>query len=163
MGNLIAIAYPNKETAEQAGSTLAGLQKQKLIQLEDMVVVAKKGNGKLEVDQAFSTTAAGAAGGAIWGGLIGLLFLAPLLGMAIGAASGAISGKLSDYGVDDSLVKDLGTNLQPGQAALIVLVHQVTPDKVLAEMRKFGGTVLQSSLTNEQEAQLQAALSGAGA
>jgi uncharacterized membrane protein len=102
--------------------------------------------------------AAGAAGGALWGGLIGLLFLAPLLGMAVGAAAGGAAGALSDVGVDDRFLKDLGAKLAPGSAALIVLVHRSTPDKVLPEISRFGGEVIQSSLSDDAEAQLQAAL-----
>ena len=68
-----------------------------------------------------NTTGAGAAGGAMWGGFIGLLFLAPLFGMAIGAASGAAAGKMTDVGVDDEFIKQLGAKLPPGGAALIAL------------------------------------------
>ena len=78
--------------------------------------------------------AGGAAGGALWGGLIGLIFFVPLLGMAVGAATGAATGALTDIGVDDNFMKDLGAKLTPGAAALIVLVHRATPDKVLPEI-----------------------------
>jgi hypothetical protein len=37
-------------------------------------------------------------------------------------------------------------------------VRHATPDKVVAEIAKYGGTVLQSSLSHEDEAKLQAAL-----
>jgi uncharacterized membrane protein len=39
-----------------------------------------------------------------------------------------------------------------------VLVRKVTADKVLQEMAQFGGTVLRTSLTAEQERKLQGAL-----
>jgi uncharacterized membrane protein len=87
----------------------------------------------------------------------------PLLGMAFGAAGGALGGSLADHGVDDDFMKKLGTELEPGTAALIVLVASSTPDKVLPEISRFGGHVVQSSLSNEAEAQLQAALSGESA
>jgi uncharacterized membrane protein len=106
---------------------------------------------------------AGAAGGALWGGLIGLIFLMPLFGMAIGAAAGAAGGAMSDYGIDDKFMKELGEKLQPGNAAVFVLVQQATRDKVVPEVAKYGGTVIQSSLSNEQEAQLQEALDARGA
>ena len=88
----------------------------------------------------------------MWGGLIGLLFLAPLLGMAVGAASGGLTGKLTDVGVNDSFLKELGEKLEPGMAAVIVLVRRSTPDKVIPAVQEYGGTVLQSSLDNEAEA-----------
>src|ERR687894_186731 len=98
-----------------------------------------------------STTGAAAAGGALWGGLIGLLFLAPFLGMAIGAASGAAGGALSDLGVDDKFMKELANQLQPGAAAVFVLVRESTPDKVLPRISPFGGTVMHSSLSDEAD------------
>ena len=78
-------------------------------------------------------TGAGAATGALWGGLIGLIFFVPLFGMAVGAATGAATGAMSDYGVDDKFMKELGAQLEPGGAAVILLVRKVSVDKVLPE------------------------------
>jgi uncharacterized membrane protein len=162
MSNLIAVAYPDVNTARRVAGELAQLTKEKSIVLDDMVVVERRPDGKVKLHQA-STTAAGAAGGALWGGLIGLIFLVPLLGMAVGAASGAAAGALTDAGVDDKFMKTLGERLQEGGAALVVLVRQSTPDKVLPRISQYGGEVIQSSLDNEAEAQLDAALAGRGA
>jgi uncharacterized membrane protein len=158
MGNLIAIAYPSQATAEEVLATLARLQTEKSIELEDAVIVTRNQDGKVKLHQSVKLGASGAAGGALWGGLIGLLFLAPLVGMAVGAAAGGAAGAMADVGVDDRFLKDLGTKLAPDSAALIVLVHRSTPDKVLPEISSFGGDVIQSSLSDEAEAQLQAAL-----
>jgi uncharacterized membrane protein len=163
MSNLIAIAYPDVNTAEEVMGALGRLQVERSIELEDAVIVTREGDGKVKLHQARSTTGAGAAGGALWGGLIGLLFLAPLLGMAVGAASGAVTGKLTDVGVDDSFLKELGDKLEPGMAAVIVLVRRSTPDKVIPEIQGFGGTILQSSLDNDAETRLSEALQGAAA
>ena len=103
-------------------------------------------------------TAAGAATGGMWGMLVGMLFLNPLLGAALGAGAGALSGRFTDVGIDNKFMKDAGSALQPGQAALCVMVRKVTADKVLPAMAAFGGIVLRTNLTAEQEAKLQAAL-----
>ncbi len=103
----------------------------------------------------------GAAGGALWGGLIGLIFFMPLFGMAIGAAAGAAGGALSDSGVDDKFMKQLGENLPEGGAALILLVRKVSADKILPEI-KVPGTVIQTSLSDDQEQHLKEALAAAG-
>jgi uncharacterized membrane protein len=163
MSNLIAVAYPDVDTARSVAAELGQLTKEKSIVLEDMVVVERRPDGKVKLHQAGNMTAAGAAGGALWGGLIGLIFLAPLLGMAIGAASGAAAGALTDAGVDDNFMKTLGERLDDGGAALVVLVRQSTPDKVLPRISQYGGEVIQSSLDKETEAQLDQALSGQGA
>jgi len=163
MSNLIAIAYPDRTTAEQARSELAQATKEHLVQLDDAVVVLREDDGKVKLQQSMSTTGAGAAGGALWGGLIGLLFLAPLLGMAVGAASGAVAGKLTDVGINDDFMKTLGEKLPPGGAALIALGQTDARDKLIDRMRPFGGEIIQTSLSGEEEEALRAALAGAGA
>ena len=158
MADLIVIAYPDEKTAEAARSKLLQLQKEYLIELGDAVIAERMQDGSVKLHQLINTTAAGAAGGAMWGTLIGILFLNPLLGMAAGAGAGALSGYLTDVGIDDKFVKSAADALQPGQAALCVLVRKVTADKVLPEMAHFGGTVLRTNLTDEQEKKLREAL-----
>jgi uncharacterized membrane protein len=90
-----------------------------------------------------------------------LIFLNSLLGLAMGAAAEAVSGALTDVGIDDRFMKDLAATMQPGSSALFVLARRATPDKVLEELQGTGGTILQTSLSHEDEAKLQAALSAA--
>ena len=156
MSDLVAIAYDDLPTAQQVASNLGEAVKGHEIELDDLVVVERKDDGKVKLHQP-SLGGLGAARGALWGGLIGLLFFVPLFGMAMGAAAGAAGGALSDTGVDDDFMKRLGEELEPGNAALIVLVRQVSADKVLPEI-KIPGTVIQTSLSNEDEQTLQQAL-----
>jgi uncharacterized membrane protein len=93
--------------------------------------------------------------------VIGLLFLNPLLGMAMGATAGAVSGALTDVGIDDKFVKELASTMKPGSSVLFVLVRKATPDKVLDEVKGTGGKILKTSLSHDDEAKLQAALSAA--
>ena len=158
MSTLVAIAYPDAETAERVRTELVQMTKEHLIQLDDAVVVEHQPDGKIKLHQAVSTTGAGAAGGALWGGLIGLLFLAPLFGMAIGAATGAVMGKATDIGVNDDFMKQLGAKTPPGGAALIMLGRSDAPDRVLERVRPFGGEVIQTSLGTEEEERLRSAL-----
>jgi uncharacterized membrane protein len=162
MANLVAIAYDDLDQARQVMGSIDGLVKEHSLTLEDAVIVEHRAGGKMKLHQP-SLAGTGAAGGALWGGLIGLIFLVPLFGMAIGAASGAAAGALSDYGIDDNFIKDLGQKLPEGGAAVFVLVKEATRDKVVPEISKFGGHVIQSSLSNEQEAALQEALDKRGA
>lgn len=158
MATLVAIAYPDKERAIEVRALLARLEKQYLVDLVDAVVVTRSGDGKIKLDQSVTFTAFGALHGALWGMLIGLLFLNPLVGLAIGGASGALAAKWSDYGIDDNFIRALAEKLQPNTSALFVLARGGTPERILPEIRKYGGTVLQTSLPPEAEEQLQAAL-----
>ena len=91
MSDLVAIAYPDLETAREVARNVGEAQKAHLIELDDMVIVEHRDDGKIKLHQP-SMAGVGAAGGALWGGLIGLIFFVPLLGMAIGAASGRRGG-----------------------------------------------------------------------
>ncbi|MEG3438529.1 DUF1269 domain-containing protein [Pannus brasiliensis CCIBt3594] len=158
MADLIVIAYDDKFKAEEVRLTLAKLQREYLIELEDAAVVVKEDDGKVKLKQAVNLAAAGASSGSFWGLLIGILFFAPVLGVALGAAGGALGGALSDIGVNDNFMRELGATLPNGSSALFVLVRKVTPDKVLEEVAPYGGKVLRTSLTKTEEAELQAIL-----
>lgn len=162
MSELIVFACKDDATAYEMRSALAKLQKNYLIEIEDVVVVHKDSNGKVKLDQAVNLTTQGAVGGGFWGMLVGMLFLNPLLGAAVGAGAGAISASLTDIGINDSFMKELGETLTPESSALFVLLRKATPDKLLDAMGDFSGRVkvLQSSLTKDQEEDLRAVVEG---
>jgi len=158
MNHLIAVAYPDVATADQVRQELVQATRERLMQLEDAVVIEHRQDGKVKLHQAMSPAGAGAAGGAMWGGLIGLIFLAPLVGMAIGAASGAAAGAVTDAGVDNTFMKEVGARLEPGGAALVLLGRAEARDKVLERVAPYGGHVIQTSLNKDDEENLRAAL-----
>jgi Protein of unknown function (DUF1269) len=55
-------------------------------------------------------------------------------------------GALTDIGINDKFMKETAAAIQPGTAALFVLVRRVTADKVLEGLKDEGGTVLKTSL-----------------
>jgi uncharacterized membrane protein len=158
MSDLVVIAFPTEEKAEAVRTRVLGLQKTYLIELEDAVVAVKHPDGKVKLNQMVSTTAAGAASGSFWGLLIGVLFMVPIVGVALGAASGALAGALTDVGINDNFMKDLSQALQPGDAALFLLIRRMTTDKVLEDLQGVGGTVLRTSLDHTKENALREAL-----
>lgn len=89
----------------------------------------------------------------------------PLAGMAIGglvgAGAGALSGSLVDYGIDDDFIRRPSQTIPPGSSALFVLVKSVTFDKIMPEIEPVKPRVLRTSLSNEAEAKLKAALAKA--
>ena len=161
MSDLVVIGFEDEHTAFEMRAALAKLQKEYLIEMEDVVVVTKDDKGKVKLHQAVNLTAAGAVGGTFWGMLIGLIFLNPLVGAAIGAGAGALSGKLRDIGISDNFMKELGETLTAGTSALFVLVRKATPDKVLEQLKHFKGKVLQTSLTKDKEEELRQVLENA--
>ena len=161
MATFVVIDYESEVKAEEVRLALLKMQKEYLIDLADAVVVVRDMRGRVKLRQMYNLTAAGAVSGGFWGALIGLIFLNPLFGMAIGAAAGAVSGALTDVGIDNNFMKKLAETLKPGTAALCVLVRSATTDKVLEEIKPFGGTVLWTNLTHEKEEKLRDALTTA--
>ena len=76
MSDLVAIAYPDVATAREVAGNIGEAQKAHLIELEDLVIVERRQDGKIKLHQP-SLAGRGAARGALWGGLIGLIFFIP--------------------------------------------------------------------------------------
>ncbi len=158
MSDLVFIAFPTEQKAEEVRRKVLSLQREYLIELGDAVVVVKDGKGHVKLNQMMNLTAAGAASGALWGTLIGFIFLAPLVGTALGAASGALGGKLTDVGINDKFMKETASALQPNTAGLFLLIRKMTTDKVLADLKGVGGVLMSTSFDETKEAALREAL-----
>lgn len=158
MADLVVVSFPSEEKAEEVRQKLLDMQKNYLIELGDAVIAVKHENGRVKLNQLFHTTAAGASTGAFWGLLVGILFMNPLIGVAMGAGAGALSGALTDVGIKDDFMKDVAQVLQPGTAALFVLIKKMTADKVIEDLRGVGGTVLRTSFDHTKEQALRDAL-----
>lgn len=166
MAELVVLDFDGIETADAVLTRLRLLRKQELIDLLDAVVVIHPEGGDIQIKQSVNMTAMGAASGlstgALVGALAGLLVLNPIGGMAMGglagAAMGALGGKLSDYGINDDFIREVGQTIAPGTSALFVLVAKATTDKVVAEIRDYRPRVLRTSLSTEQETALRDAL-----
>lgn len=167
MSTLVAITYPDLNQAGRVFNTLKRLVTEHALDMHDAVYVTKESNGEVDLHQLVNlpgeSAARGATGGALWGAVVGLLFLQPLAGAAVGAAigagTGAIAGMFSDYGIDDNFVRQLSAQMTPNSSAIFILIRSMTEDKVVPEISKYGGTVLRTSLSDEAEQRLQAALS----
>ena len=157
MSDLIVIGFPKVGEAEDVRRELVTIQQEHLIALEDAVVLEHGEDGHVHLRQAINLAAAGAVSGSFWGMLIGLLFLNPLAGLAVGAGAGAASGALSDIGINDQFLKELGETLPKGSAALALLVRDGTPDRVVERLRSHAphARLIKTSLSHTDEDQLK--------
>ena len=158
MSSLIAVGFKDEFTADEVILELRKLQKEHLLDLEDAAIVIRNKDGKVRIKQTQELTVEGALSGGFWGLLFGFIFFNPLLGWAVGAIAGGISGALTDLGIDDNFIREVGSTIEPSTSAIFVLVRSATPDKVLEDLSRFEGKVLRTSLSNEDEAKLQAIL-----
>ncbi len=160
MSDLIAIGYPDEETAHRAAKEAERLADDLVLQSDAIAVISRDKEGKFHVTTNHNMVGAGATYGMFWGLLFGILFFVPVLGMAVGAGLGALTGKLGKTGIDREFQNRVRDMLQPGTSALFLVVEKVTPDKAIDAMAPFGGTVLKSSLSKDAERELQEALHG---
>ena len=177
MAQLIVVGF--KKDMYRASDVLNQLQRMNedwAVDLHDAVAVYRDFDGKLRVDQSFQmTTGQGAAWGGLWGSLIGATLAIPftggasaavaaealaagvLGGGALGAGAGAIDASWwkDEFGIPDDFVKQVGAMIQPGDSAIYALLRPADPDMVAEQFRGFGGTILTTTLSPEQQAKVQ--------
>lgn len=172
MSELVCIAFKDSSTADRVLNELRAMETQYVLDLEDAVIVVRDMDGKVHLKQCVDVfggaTTHGVALGVLWGGLMGLLFMNPLAGLigsiAGGAGGGAVStaasehGLLSDYGIPDKFIKDLGSTITRGTSAIFLLIRSADQNKLLASFSRYEGTILKTSLSKEQEEKLRTAL-----
>jgi uncharacterized membrane protein len=163
MAELIAIGYPDEATAEEAAEEARRLSRDLIIEPDAIAVIVRDQEGKYHVHTSHHPVGTGATWGMFWGLLFGLLFFIPVFGLAVGAGLGALMGKITKTSIDQQFQDQVRGMITPGTSALFLMVEKVTPDKAVEAMSKFGGTVLKTSLSKEDEQNLQEALHGGSA
>jgi uncharacterized membrane protein len=155
MSNLVVVGFDEPRKAEEVRLKLQKLQSEDLLDLADVVVAVKDETGKVKLHHAGNLMADDAVFQGFCGSLANLILL--------NATAGAASGALTDVGINDHFMKELAATLIPGSSAIFVLTRRPSPDRdwMLEELKGLGGKILMTSLSHEDEARLQAALSAA--
>ena len=161
MNPLVVGVFTDALKAEHVRLDLLKMQKEDVIDLDEIVVAVRETTGKIILHHASHLTLPCALTGGFLGTLVGVILLNPVfavLGLAAGTALGAASCSLTDLGVDDKFVQDLGEHLKPGTSALFALVKGGGADKVVEKVNESGGRVFQTSLSHTDQTKLQDAL-----
>jgi uncharacterized membrane protein len=180
MSQLIVVGF--KKDMYRASEVLNRLQSMNddwVVDLRDAVAAYRDYNGKLRIDLSYLTTPGeGAALGGLLGSLIGLTLAAiPFTGGASAAAAGALAAGAAagaalgagvgaadaswwkdEYGIPDDFVKQVGAMVQPGDSAIYALVRTANPELLADQFRGYGGTVLSTTLTRDQQAKVEKVL-----
>ena len=156
MSTLVAITFPGEGDAKAALGSVRSLEHDGGIGVEDTAVVNKDADGKVHVkNEASSGTETGAAVGAVLGSLLFVVFPIGIIG---GAIVGGLVGRAAAPGVDGSFVKEVEDGLAPGGSALFLLIKSGDPGLLIAAMRQYQGTLVQTSLDEEEEEALRQSL-----
>ena len=118
---LYAAVYDEVADAEADYEAVFDLHAAGAIGTFDSAVIRKEEDGKVRVTKTEKPTQHGAWTGAGVGALVGLIFPPALIGSAIaGAGAGGLAGHIS-RGMSRHDLKELGEELEAGDAALIVI------------------------------------------
>jgi uncharacterized membrane protein len=97
--DLYIAAYPDPDMAREDWDTLKQLAKDDMIKVDGLILVSRRSDGKIHVDDDFHETRKGAKWGAVGGAVVGLIFPPALIASAaVGAGVGAGIGGLVSHG-----------------------------------------------------------------
>ena len=110
MNSLVVAVFTDVLQAEHERLDLLRMLRERVIDLDEVVVAVRETTGKVVLHHATHLTLPGALSGGFQGTLVGVILLNPVfavLGFAAGALVGAVSGSLMDIGVEDEFVEEL--------------------------------------------------------
>jgi uncharacterized membrane protein len=185
MAELIVVGFKNQMyRASEVLNELLSMNDDWVLDLHDAVAVYRDFNGKLRVDQSYQmTTGQGAALGGLWGLLIGATLAIPFTGgasaaaaagaIAAGAAGGTALGAglgamdaeswKDEFGIPEDFVQQVSVLIQPGDSAIYAILRVGNPDIVADQFRGYGGTILRTTLSRDQQAKVEKVLSKSAA
>jgi uncharacterized membrane protein len=185
MAELIVVGFKNQMyRASEVLNELLTMNDDWVVDLHDAVAVYRDYNGKLRVDQSYQmTTGQGAAWGGLWGLLIGATLAIPFTGgasaaaaagaIAAGAAGGTALGAglgaadaeswKDEFGIPEDFVQEVSVLIQPGDSAIYAILRVSNPDIVADQFRGYGGTILRTTLSGDQQAKVEKVLSKSAA
>lgn len=180
---LAVLTFEGQDTAEALYEQIEKMEKDKLLVLEDAVIierapaqnlaratdsaieqmhtppVSQSKENQLRVKQTRGKKGKYAAVGGGIGLLAGALLGGPIGLLAVGAASiGAITAAMKDFGIDDASIAAIKQSLQPNTSALMLLGRANDRDALLAKLREYDAKVVLTSLDPEVERDLVARL-----
>jgi uncharacterized membrane protein len=184
MPELIVVGFKkDMYRASHVLNELQNLNDDWVVDLHDAVAVYRDYKGKLRVDQSYQmTTGEGAGWGAFWGLLIGSTLAIPftagasaavaagafaagaLGGTAVGAGLGAADAASwkDSFGIPDDFVQRVGSMVQPGDSAIYAILRVGDPNVVADKFRGYGGTILRTTLSRDQQAKVEKVLGQSG-
>lgn len=157
MSDLIVIVFAGEGTAGEALGSVRNVEREGALALSDTAVVAKDRQGRVRIENEWSS---GAEVGAVAGGVVGALatFFFPIVGAAVGAGLGALVGSRFETGVDQGFAEDVAEGLKPGSSGLFLLLRREDPAAVVSAFAPYEATVYQTTLRPDFEDSLRWAL-----
>jgi arylsulfatase A-like enzyme/uncharacterized membrane protein len=146
--DLVVAAYQSIDLAQRDFDGLMDLTKAKKVKIDGAILVSHDNDGNVTVADTGSHLGRKGAG---WGGgvgvIVGLFAPALLPAVAVGAAGGAIVGKFVQHRLKTGIHDQIGENLPPGTAGIIVMFDD---DQRLAVERALANSPMKSLAQADQ-------------
>jgi len=154
---LMASVYTDEDGAKTILDTLEMMHRAYNITLADAVMVTKDADGRLHIKETREvTTGKGARRGAIITGVLGLIYPPSLIVSVLGGGLiGGAWGKLRDTGIKTGAMKDLGSGLEPGNAAVVALAEPQFVEVIMQAMEAYQAKFLRHGFSADEAAQIE--------
>ena len=138
--DLYIAAYLDPDAARADWDAIKQLAADDTIKVEGLVLVSRRSDGKIHVDDDFHTARKGAACGAIGGAVVGLIFPPTLLaGALVGAGAGLGIGGLVSHGEKAEIKADVEDTLPLNSSGIVAVFDEqwaTDVDKTLSTANK---------------------------
>jgi uncharacterized membrane protein len=152
-----ARVFDNKAKAEEGLDFVRDLHRRKSLKILNSAILVKDAAGDTSLEEVGDLDAGqGRLFGAITGGLVGLLAgpVGVVVGALAGAGAGGLAAKWLDMGFSDTFLEGLGEHLEPGRAAVLVLVEHEWVQPLSEAFADMQGVAIQQTLTDRLVEQL---------
>ena len=114
--DLYIAAYDDPDAARADWDAIKQASKDDLIKVDGLILVSRRADGKIHVDDDFHETRKGATWGAVGGAVVGLIFPPAIIASAaVGAGIGAGAGALVSHGQKEEIKADVDDTLSAEQ------------------------------------------------
>ena len=138
--DLYVAAYLDADAARADWDVIKQLAADDTIKVEGLVLVSRRSDGKIHVDDDFHTARKGAVWGAVGGAVIGLIFPPTLLaGALVGAGAGLGIGGLVSHGEKAAIKADMEDTLPLNSSGIVAVFDEqwaTDVDKALTKASK---------------------------
>ena len=123
--DLYIAAYDDPNAARGDWDTIKELAKDDTIKVDGLILVSRRADGKIHVDDDFHETGKGAALGAVGGAVVGLIFPPALLASAaVGAGIGAGAGALVSHSRKEEIKADVDDTLPLNSSGIVAIFEE---------------------------------------
>ena len=163
--DVIAIEFDDPLLAQEALLAATRLSRRGSLELADAVIVNKT-KGKTRITQTKEMAPSQAAWMGSWmAGITGLLLAGTtgwLVGIAVGGLAGWFWAQRRDIGIPNRWLDEVGRRLRPEHSATVVMLPRFHRAHLLAELRRFRGRLMYSTLPGVEAEAIEEALEGPG-